>query len=599
MPQQNATLVGGGGFRLYSLVWNAPPNTLRPPLLPGSVLSSGSKSSAPSSGRLSGRSESGSASGASQTSVTSSAVTLKNAERPGDDLDRHEAPEHPETRHEVPGQTPERLTETADGAVARFEQEGEQLAAEVALSYGAEPDAELISELGRLSAALHGERDALVRSLKAEPGPAVDAERETPPAVRERFGEILTPAELEQSIGSKVAPVLERSLRMDDAVFARCEQLDVQAFGQVDVEDPDARQLSGYLELLRQGFTKADLRTLRAAADVGGPEVAKAYAELVNRERQSVGEYVERNRLVERCRDGIAQLDALYREAGVADIRPVAPTVQFMGKYEVIALQLSYEEGTPEHIPYFLGDAIQLKNRNAVMVSFRDEVLSGEGPSVIGPDDLMHLTVHEVVHSHDFSASVEGGNDFSMSEAHTFKGGFMAGNRSNRRRPGALMGLNEGMTELAARVATNRLGYRRSEAAGPHSYDGYVADVAALVDVLEHRPTHEGFDPSRYDGKALRGLLELYQSPKGTLELGRRMHREIGPKALSLLEALSGGGFADFLRQLERFRAGQQPSPVEVHPDGLAQVGLKLEELQATYPFLVAKKPAEFNWENF
>lgn len=529
------------------------------------------------------------------------ASNLEKIDGPGLGPERAEAQEGPQGREETRELTFEQVAQAAQREVEGFEREGEQLVAEVALSYGAEPDIEVVEDLERLGAALRAEQATLAESLgtagSTEATP--EAERAPVPEVRERFGEILEAQELEESIANKVAPVLERALRMDSAVLARCEQLDVDALGQVDVEDPDARQLNSYLELLRKGFAKADLRTLHAAANVGGPEVAKAYAELVSRERRSVGEYVERNRLVERCREGIAQLDALYREAGVEDTRKAAPTVQFMGKYEVIALQLSYHEGTPEHIPYFLGDAIQLKNRNAVMVSLRDETLSGEGASVAGPDDLVHLTVHEVVHSHDFSASVEGGNDFSMAEAHTFKGGFMAGNKQNARRQGVLLGLNEGTTELVARVATSRMGYRRSEAAGPHSYDGYVADVAALVDALEHRPVGNGFDPSRYDGKSLRNLLEMYQSPKGTLELGRRMHREIGPKALSLLEALSGGGFAGFLRQLERSRSGQQPSPVEVHPDGLAQVGLKLEELKVFYPFLEEKKTKAFNWENF
>ncbi len=503
-----------------------------------------------------------------------------------------------ENKPELAELKPEAVAEAARGQVSRFEHEGEQLVSQVAAGYGTEPDAEVRADLSRLSDALRGEQERLERSLGSAPA------EERVPAVRlrERFGEILGPGELEGTIAEKISPILERALRMDGAVLARCEQLDPEALAQVDIDDPNKHELDRYLDLRRKGFGKAELRALyESAARGGGPEVARAYGELVNGERKAVAEYLEKNQVKERCRAGIEQLGALYEEAGVQPHRPELPTVQFMGTYELIALQLSYEQGTPEGIPYFLGDAIQLKNRDAIAVVLRNEML-GEGDETLpfGPDDLMHLTVHEIVHSGDCS-EFRGGelNDFSMGEAHAFKGGFMSGNRANTRRQGVLLGLNEGTTELVTRVATSRIGYRRSEAAGPHGYDGYVADVAALVDVLEHRPANGSFDPARYGGQSLRSLLEMYQSKTGTLELGRKLQREIGPKALSIFEALSGGTFAKFVVQLQRFRSGEQPDPVEVFPDSLTPVGLKLEELQISYPFLTAKKVKELDWDNF
>ncbi len=169
------------------------------------------------------------------------------------------------------------------------------------------------------------------------------------------------------------------------------------------------------------------------------------------------------------------------------------------------------------------------------------------------------------------------------------KTGFFTKSKNNPRRAFALLGLNEGATELFARVASAKAGL---EVIGAGSYNSFVKDTLALVQLLNDMP----IDATPYKDipyPILANLLKQYGSETGTLALGRELEEKIGPKGLVMFAICSGeekGTFFAFARSLQTLRKGGVPEEVVIDPDDLLRYRVTFDELRKQYPFLTAKE---------
>ncbi len=102
--------------------------------------------------------------------------------------------------------------------------------------------------------------------------------------------------------------------------------------------------------------------------------------------------------------------------------------------------------------------------------------------------------------------------------------------------------LNEGSTELLARMTVDRLGLYEHKKYGDHPYDQYVAMMLGIHKVIAGEVSLEIIDDQNYakvKPEIVKLILEDYIGKDGILNFGRRLEKEIGKYANLVFEYFS------------------------------------------------------------
>ncbi len=404
---------------------------------------------------------------------------------------------------------------------------------------------------------------------------------------KENLGYVVSEEEIQTLSSERIAPYFLEKLGIPAEKLDQFED----EFSKDSLRDPykygtsDAVEYRNYQGLRYMDLSKLEIERLVKAA-VGGKEgISQELSLSLKGEREHILSLLENPDIKQKVSRVFNEIGVLYQEAGVRIPRSELPTTQFIGKFDQIFLQAKRGQepgisiGKGEYIPEFDACIVQLNPPLESEISDVD----------------ITIAVHENFHSLSAKTICNGdGGDVNWFDAIKGKSGFFSKNRGNERRPHSLLALNEGLTELLARVTGARVGIDIKQIG---SYNNYVKDALVLAQVLNGEAVNEMLPYEQVPPVLLKSLLEKYGSDSGTLSLGREMDRIIGSNALSLYDVLSysenGGGFAAFAKSLQSINKGLPAEDVPIDRESLQRYGLEFEDLRKEYTFLVEKAKTE------
>ena len=299
----------------------------------------------------------------------------------------------------------------------------------------------------------------------------------SPENLKANFGAILTEKEVEQLISEKFVPALKRYLKIPLEKIDACEDMHQKKIqGDMSyLDSEDSGYVSSYGRLLQIGLNRTEIISLIKLNNEGGDELRNGLTEYVDQERKNIGEILNNPNTQKKIEACLGMLRELFKQTGLTPIRSGLPVTQFVGKYERMLMDLKAGRSEPSIIH---NKGFYLPTRDACAIEI-DESNTGQ----LSKDDIMTY-VHENIHAlSPTEVCADGENiDFNIDDAKRLKSGFVTKNSNNRRRHHSLEGLNEGNTELLARIVTAKADITRET---QDAYDDYVLNATILNQTLE------------------------------------------------------------------------------------------------------------------
>lgn len=410
-------------------------------------------------------------------------------------------------------------------------------------------------------------------------------------SLHENFGHIISEQELEQAVAGKLAPALRQNLKFPtDSIPVMEEAYGRYEAGEYGIFEPGTDEslfFSRYSNLRETGLSQAEIERLIQVNAENPEALNETLLEAVKNEYEVIDSQLQNPDIQQNIIAAFSSLRKLYSDAEVMPSRTGLPVTQFIGKYQGMILQMLEGSSSPG---IRLGQATYYPGRDACVVEVPNQIRLGDVANAVH-ENFHSLSANEV-------CAQDGKNtEFDNTSAKTIKSGFFTMNAGNERRPHALTGLNEGTTELLARITCAKGGVEYNKT---NSYENYVKNVLVLNQVLENQPINSSQPYEDIDPKTISNLLTRYGSRTGTLSLARDMKEKIGPKALIIFDILSStnSDFETFVNALQEFKEGKEPTQtIEMTSEELAAYGVSLEEIQKHYPFIREKVPSKVNFD--
>ena len=370
---------------------------------------------------------------------------------------------------------------------------------------------------------------------------------------------------------------------------AKAKDPDVMASDIRSIPQNIADQLRNYGELMH-----SDIWTRDEVLELVGADTPELLADLLRQkiviERQTtekVLEHPESQRFLNKAADGMSKF---VEQVGSSELRPELSPVQFIGKYE--GLVLASTESC-----FSLESYVGRNNSDGQYLPHLDGIIIGISAAEFETEEIGLTTTRTFIHESFHSLGPKQNVTPTIGINYTLEssvGGLRTYNPENKRRPyGALSALDEGTTELCAKIVA-RAQFEDAKSAISQRYALNVVNVAALVDALsEHEASNEVREnyTDLLKEEGLKILFAQYTSSKSLLHFGREIEKKIGRHVFSLFEALSDypqdPWFARFITSLQRYRAGEEAPQIPISTFALERCGLTFEEINTLYPFIV------------
>lgn len=333
---------------------------------------------------------------------------------------------------------------------------------------------------------------------------------------------------------------------------------------------------------LRQSLGNEEIRALIAKKDAGN--FSENLAANIRNERTSILSLVEKPENIKAIISIEEGIYKLIEENGLKPERLDKPKLQFVGPEEDLLYRMSFEK----EISGFYENRLAFVVVKITQAEIESGKLSNATLNALG-HELWHHQSAEPVH---INAPFE---QFLFEKV-----GLSVSNASDDHKKVHNV-LNEGATELLARITADRLGIYEGSNYGTHPYDTYVNLVMNLGEISHDQLS---WDPSIQsesnsykeiiNTEALKQLLKDYISLDGLLNLGRRIEKDLGKYSEMIMEYYIKQGkleeFLDFAFNARLYiRSGLIPGNSLKFPNHFLfskEYGISYEELRENYPFL-------------